>query len=358
MTSRQDVAAPAGGDRQPNPLLRTKLYVPPARPGLLRRPRLLEHLDEGLRLGRKLTLLSAPPGFGKTTLLSFWIADFGFSVDAPTIVNRKSKIQNRVAWISLDEGDNDPARFLSYLIAALQTLDPDIDQGLLGALQAPQPPPVEALLTALLNGLAALVAEGGTGRYLLVLDDYHVLKAPSIHQTVTFLLDHLPPQVHLVLASRSDPPLPLARLRGRGQLTELRSADLRFTPDEAAAFLNEIMGLRLGPEDIAALEARTEGWITGLQLAGLSLRGSEEHRIPQVVQEFAGSHRFVLDYLVEEVLAQQPPAVQAFLLQTSILDRLSAPLCDEVAGNRESREIGSCHFPDSPILRLRSGQVP
>jgi LuxR family maltose regulon positive regulatory protein len=345
MTARPDTTAPDRGDLQPNPLLRTKLYVPPARPGLLHRPRLLERLDEGLHLGRKLTLLSAPPGFGKTTLLSFWIYDLRFTTGDSTI-------QSRVAWVSLDEGDNDLARFLAYLVAALQTLDPNIGQGWLGALQSPQPPPVEALLTDLLNDLAALPAGGGTGRYLLVLDDYHVLRAPPIHRAVTFLLEHLPPQMHLVIASRSDPPLPLALLRGRGQLTELRSTDLRFTADEATAFLNEIMGLALAAEDIAALEARTEGWITGLQLAGLSLRGAEADHIPQFVQEFAGSHRFVLDYLAEEVLAQQPPDVQAFLLQTSILERLSGPLCDEVVGNQEIRKskgAGSLtpRFPDS-----------
>ena len=232
------------------------------------------------------------------------------------------------AWLSLDEGDSDPTRFLAYLISALQTVVPQVGKGALAALQAPQPPPAEAILTAVLNDIAAL-----PDRFILVLDDYHAVDAPAVDQALAFLLQHLPPQMHLVIATREDPPLPLARLRARGQLVELRAADLRFTPAEAAAFLNQQMGLKLSPEEVAALEARTEGWIAGLQLAALSMQGRTD--TAAFVRSFAGSHRFVLDYLVEEVLLCQPERVRTFLLQTSILDRLSGPLCDAVTGQED-----------------------
>lgn len=296
-----------------DPLLATKLYIPQPRPRLVARSRLTARLDEALRLGRRLILVSAPAGFGKTTLLSTWLAG----------------IKNRAAWLSLDEGDNDPARLLAYLVGALQSLEAGIGQDLLGALGSPQPPPMPALLTALLNELAAALSRDAPPT-LLVLDDFHALTAPPTHQILTFLLEHLPPGLCLVVASRSDPPLPLARLRGRGQLTELRVADLRFSADEAAAFLHEVFTLDLAGDDVAALTARTEGWITGLQLAALSLQQAGTERAPQFIQDFAGSNRFVLDYLLEEVLEQQPEPVQRFLLQTSILDRLSGPLCDRV----------------------------
>ncbi len=294
----------------PTPILATKVYKPPARPKTVARLRLLEQLNAGLP--GKLTLISAAAGFGKTTLASEWAAACGL----PT------------AWLSLDEGDNDPARFLAYLIAALQTVAHSVGQGALAALQAPQPPPAEAILTALLNDLAALPE-----RLILVLDDYHAVDAPAVDQALAFLLQHLPPQMHLVIATREDPSLPLARLRARGQLVELRAADLRFTPAEAAAFLNQQMGLKLSPEEVAALEARTEGWIAGLQLAALSMQGRTD--TAAFVRSFAGSHRFVLDYLVEEVLLCQPERVRTFLLQTSILDRLSGPLCDAVTGQED-----------------------
>jgi LuxR family maltose regulon positive regulatory protein len=272
---------------------------------------LIERLNAGLH--RKLTLVSAPAGFGKTTLLSEW-AHHG---------RGKPGACPPVAWVSLDRGDSDPARFWAYFIAALQTVRADVGKAILAAFQSPQPPPIEAVLTALINEITAVSDD-----FALVLDDYHLIEAQPIHSALAFLLDHLPPQMHLVIAGRADPPLPLARLRGRGQLTELREDDLRFTLDEAAAFLNQVMGLNLSDQDVAALEARTEGWIVGLQLAALSMRG--RHDVGQLVESFTGSHRYILDYLVEEVFQQQSAEVQDFLLKTSILDRLTAPLCDAV----------------------------
>jgi LuxR family maltose regulon positive regulatory protein len=297
-------------------ILATKLYMPAPRPRVVPRPWLIERLDAGL--DGKLTLISAAAGFGKTTLVSEWVAALQTS---PLPLGEGPGV--RAAWLSLDEGDSDPTRFLTYLIAALQTVAPSVGQGALAALQAPQPPSPEAILTAVLNDLAAL-----PDRLLLVLDDYHAVDAPAVDQAVAFLLDYLPPTMHLVIASREDPPLPLARLRARGQLTELRAADLRFTPAEAAQFLNEAMGLNLSEDEITALEARTEGWIAGLHLAALSLHGRAD--TASFVEAFSGSHRFVLDYLVEEVLHQQPAGVQDFLLRTAVLDRLCGPLCDAV----------------------------
>jgi len=286
-------------------LLSTKLYVPPARLNGVSRPRLFERLDEGLE--RKLSLISAPAGFGKTTLASEWVASCG----------------QPVAWLSLDEGDNDPTGFLAYIVAAVQTIAADIGDGALAALQSPQPPPTEWLLTSLLNDIAAM-----PGSFILVLDDYHVIDSQPVDEVLVFLVEHLPPQMHMVIATREDPHLPLARLRARGQLTELRAADLRFTPAEAAEFLNRVMGLGLSAEDISALEARTEGWIAGLQLAAVSMQGHRD--ATGFIKSFTGSHRFVLDYLVEEVLGQQPENIQAFLLVTSILDRMCGSLCDAV----------------------------
>jgi LuxR family transcriptional regulator, maltose regulon positive regulatory protein len=289
----------------PTPILATKLYIPRPRPNVIIRPRLLERLNEGLH--GKLTLISAPAGFGKTTLLSAWV----------------ERIDRQVAWLSLDDQDSDPARFLTYLVAALQTIAADIGEGVLRALYSPQPPPPEAMLTALLNELTTL-----SDQFILVLDDYHVIEAKPVDQALTYLVEHLPPQMHLVIATREDPPLPLARLRAQGQLTEVRAADLRFTTSEAAAFLTQVMGLTLSAQDIAALEIRTEGWIAGLQLAALSMQGQKD--TTGFIQSFTGSHHFVLDYLVEEVLGQQPERIQNFLLRTSILDRMCGPLCDAV----------------------------
>jgi LuxR family maltose regulon positive regulatory protein len=301
----------------PTSILATKLYIPPSRPNVVLRAHLIERLNEGLRLnqgfGRKLTLVSAPAGFGKTTLISEWLASY----------------ERPAAWLSLDEGDNDPARFLTYLVAALQIAAANVGAGVLGALQSPQLPSTESILTALLNEVTTV-----PDRFILVLDDYHVIEAKSVENALTFLLEHLPPQMHLVIVTREDPHLPLARLRARGQLTELRAADLRFTPAEAAEFLNRVMELNLSEENIIALETRTEGWIAGLQMAALALQGmlsrQERTDAASFIQAFTGSHRFVLDYLVEEVLLRQPEHVQTFLLRTSVLDRLCGSLCAAV----------------------------
>ena len=292
------------------PILATKLYIPRPRPNVVSRPHLLERLNEGLH--RKLTLIAAPAGFGKTTLVSEWVA----FIERPT------------AWLSLDEGENDPARFLTYLVAALQTIAPTIGEGVLGVLQSPQPPPPEAILTVLLNEITTL-----PDHFVLVLDDYHVIDAKPVDSALTYLVEHLPPQMHLVIATREDPQLPLARLRARSHLTEVRAADLRFTASEAAEFLNQVMGLSLSAEDIAALEDHTEGWIAGLQLAALSMQGRQD--VHGFIQAFAGDDRYIVDYLVEEVLQRQPAPVRSFLLQTSILDRLSGSLCDAVTGQKE-----------------------
>jgi LuxR family transcriptional regulator, maltose regulon positive regulatory protein len=293
------------------PILATKLYTPPPRPNAILRSRLSRRLDEGL--SRKLTLISAPAGFGKTTLVSKWAG----------------ACQRQIAWLSLDEGDSDPARFLTYFIAALQTLAPTVGQWVLAALQTPQPPSPVAMLTSLVNDIAAIPAS-----FILVLDDYHLVDATAVDNTLTFLLEHLPPQMHLVIATREDPNLPLARLRARSQLSELRAADLRFTLAEATDFLNRVMGLRLDTNDIIALEKRTEGWIAGLQLAALALQGqpaaSGSPGAAHFIHSFRGSHHFVLDYLVEEVWQQQPEEVQTFLLSTAVLDRMCGALCDAV----------------------------
>lgn len=286
-------------------ILTTKLYVPSPRPKIVLRPRLIEQLKKGLH--HKLTLVSAPAGFGKTTLVSEWVA----SCERP------------VAWLSLDEGDNDSTRFLTYLVMAVQTIAPNFGIEALRLLQSSQPPPTESILTILLNEIAASPVN-----FILVLDDYHVIEDNVVGNALTFLLEHLPSQMHLVITTREDPNLPLARLRARDQLTGLRATDLRFTKSEAAEFLNQVMDLSLSAEDIAALEARTEGWIAGLQLAAISMQGHQD--ASSFIKSFTGSHHFVLDYLIEEVLQQQPESVQTFLLCTSILDRMCSPLCDAI----------------------------
>lgn len=288
------------------PILSTKLYIPSPRTKLVRRPTLVKQLSEGLP--RKLTLISAPAGFGKSTLAGEWVA----------------ASQHPVAWLSLDEGDNDPARFLTYLIGALQTIVPTLGEGALRLLQTSQAPlPLEAILTVLLNEITTLAE-----RFILVLDDYHSIDAKAVHDTVSFLVAYLPPQIHLVIVTREDPPLPLARLRVRNQLAELRVAELRFTLTEVAEFFQEVIPLNLSAENIAALEARTEGWVAGLQLAAISMQGLQDTN--DFIESFTGSHHFILDYLVEEVLHKQSDSIQTFLLQTSILDRFCAPLCDAV----------------------------
>ena len=303
------------------PILVTKLYVPPPSPKVVPRPRLIQRLDEGPAAGRKLILVSAPAGFGKTTLVSEWAAGCG----------------RPVAWLSLDEADSDPARFLTYLVTALQTVAADVGAGATAALQSPQPPAVESILTTLLNEIAAMPE-----RFILVLDDYHLIDSEPIDQAVAFLLEHLPPPMHLAIATREDPPLPLARLRARGQLIELRAADLQFTVAEAAEFLNRVMGLSLSDGDVAALEARTEGWIAGLQLAALSMQGRDD--VAGFIEAFTGSHRFVLDYLVEEVLQRQPENIQTFLLRTSILTRLCGPLCDAILLDPSASAQETLHY--------------
>jgi LuxR family maltose regulon positive regulatory protein len=290
------------------PLLETKFYVPRLRRGVVPRPRLNERLSRGAE--SKLTLISAPAGFGKTTLLAEWLS----TVPA----GRQS-----VAWLSLDQADNQPVSFWTYLITALQTAVPGIGAGALAVLHEPQPPPIETVLAPLLNELGAAATD-----IVLVLDDDHVVEAHDVQDGMAFLLDHLPPRVHLVIATRADPALPLARLRGRGELVEIRAADLRFTAEEAAAYLNDVMDLDLTARDIAALEGRTEGWIAALQLAALSIQGRDD--IAGFIAGFAGDDRYIVDYLVEEVLQRQPEEVRRFLLQTSILGRLSARLCDAV----------------------------
>jgi LuxR family maltose regulon positive regulatory protein len=326
------------------PLLSTKLFVPPIRSELVPRPRLARRLNAGLlgpgghqgrlAFARKLTLVSAPAGFGKTTLLSDWVSSLRpptAGPDSTPVQKSRSQIPNlesqiQVAWLSLDKGDDDAARFWSHFIAALQTIHPDVGDTALAAFQSPQSPPIESILTGLINEIAEETA--GSQLSVLILDDCHLVEAQAIYDALAFLLDHLPPQLHLVMATRADPPLPLSHLRGQAQLAELRTADLRFTPDEAAHFLNRVMGLDLSVQDIAALEARTEGWIVGLQMAALTLRGRDAEHVTTFVAAFTGSHHYVLDYLTDEVLVQQPEHVQTFLLRTAILDRLTVPLCD------------------------------
>ena len=292
-------------------LLQTKLYVPPVRPNLVRRPRLIKRLNQGLVPGIKLTLISAPAGFGKTTLLSEWVHSGNLTA----------------AWVSLDKGDNDLTRFLAYLITALKAIEPNIGDGALGLLQSPQPPVSEMILTALINEVAEALLSDLEGRpFTLVLDDYHLIDARPVHEALTFLLDHLSSQMHLVIASRTDPPLHLPRLRVRGDLVEIREADLRFTIDETAGLFNRALGLNLAAEDITALDVRTEGWIAGLQVAGLSMKGLDD--ASGFVKVFTGSHRYIMDYLVEEVLNQQPESIQTFLHHTAVLDRMTSSLCD------------------------------
>ena len=297
-----------------SPVLETKLHVPRPRGGLVARPRL------GQRLNRitesKLTLVSAPAGFGKSTLVADWVAD-------------GSRADQLVAWLSLDEADNDPVAYWTYVIAALRTVAPGIGEGSLALLETTRPR-FEGMLAPLLNELAALPKD-----VVLVLDDYHEIDAPDIQDGMVYFLDHLPPGMHLVITTRADPALPLARLRARGELHEIRAAELRFTPDEAVAYFNDVLALELGANEIAALEGRTEGWIAALQLAGLSMHGRGD--VAEFIAGFAGDDRYVVDYLVEEVLQRQSDDVRSFLLQTSILARMSGALCDAVTGQAGGR---------------------
>jgi LuxR family transcriptional regulator, maltose regulon positive regulatory protein len=304
------------------PVLATKLFPPARRRKLVARPRIAERLDTTLDPGHRLTLVSAPAGFGKTTLLSAWLTDLD-----------QRQPDTRVGWLSLDDGDNDLTRFMAHLVAALQSAELEVDAAVLESLSTA---PVADTLTALINDVARAVEQGPGRQWIVVLDDYHAIEASEVQEAVTFLLDYLPDHLHLIMATRSDPPLPLARLRSRGQLSEVRAADLRFTPSEARDFLNQVMGLELTTADVDALEDRTEGWIAGLQLAALSLRGiTEREEIADFIQAFTGSNRFVIDYLADEVLARQPGQVRDFLLRTAILDRLHGPLCDAVTGGTD-----------------------
>ena len=290
-------------------LLATKLYFPPARPKLVPRPRLVERLNAGLR--KPLTLISAPAGFGKTSLMSEWR------------MGNESRLP--AAWLSLDEGDNDPSRFWSYLIASLETFQHNSFDTTRGLLQSPQPVPPETIASSIVHEL-----ESFPNDHVLVLDDLHVITSHIIQHALAFLLDHLPSKSHLVILTRADPSLPLSRLRVRDQLTELRAADLRFTLNEVTAFLSRTMGLSLTPEQIVSLEARTEGWIAGLQLAALSMQGRGD--IEDFVAAFSGSHHYVVDYLIEEVLSLQSEKMRDFLLKTSILERMNSSLCNALTG--------------------------
>lgn len=326
--------------------LSTKLYIPQTRPELVPRERLNEQLNEGVN--RKLTLVSAPAGFGKTTLISEWA----------------THCSRPIAWLSLDKGDNDPLRFLTYLVAAFKKFDGDLGKSLLDELQSSEQYHIEALLTELINQIITLLGSPGalqsvdTGM-VLVLDDYHFITNQSVHDVISFLIEHQPDHLHTVIITRADPPIPIARMRGRGQLTELRQGDLSFTLEEASGFFNRVMGLGLSPEGIAALNMRTEGWIAGLQMAALALQArlskesfsgahiEQSGEITSFIESFTGSNRFVLDYLVEEVLGQQPENIQSFLLVTSILDRLSGSLCDAVIGDNEDDSLYRVHLSNN-----------
>ncbi|HJP74748.1 MAG TPA: helix-turn-helix transcriptional regulator, partial [Pseudonocardiaceae bacterium] len=297
-------------------LLATKLHLPGAQPGFVPRARLREALDEGLARGR--VLVCAPAGFGKTALLADW-ARGG---------------ERAVAWLGLDGGDSDPARFWRYAVTALDQARPGLAERVRALLAPPAPSSSEQLVTAVINELSA---DPGQDEVLLVLDDYHLIDSEPVHESVAFLLENLPPRLRVVISTRADPPLPLARLRARGQLAELRAVDLRFTSDEAAALLGEAVGPGLSSAALAALTVRTEGWAAGLRLAGLSLRGRADPA--GFVAAFSGSHRFVLDYLADEVLDRQPGTVRTFLLETSVLERLSGELCDAVTGRSDGQAM-------------------
>jgi len=300
-------------------LVSTKLSMPPLRPELVLRPRLIERMDEVLRADRALGLVSGPAGFGKTTLVAIWLRHLQTLAQPPD-----------VAWLSLDEGDSDPARFLTYLLAALRSVDPSVGQSTDEIVQASSLLIAEPLLTALVNDIGAR-----SRPLVLVLDDYHLITSVAVHQQVAFILEHRPSQLHLIIASREDPPLPLARLRGRGQIVDLRQVDLGFTPEETSEFFRSVANRELSPSDVAALHRQTEGWIAGLQLVALSIPAHDDVRL--WLRDLTGSQRFVMDFLIEEVLRRQPPTTQCFLLRTSILDRLTASLCNAVMEREDSQ---------------------
>ena len=308
------------------PVLATKLFPPARRRPLVARPRLVDRLDTTLDPGHRLTLVSAPAGFGKTTVLSDWLTDLD-----------QRQNQTRVGWLSLDDGDNDLTRLLAHFVAALQSAGLDVDATILESISAA--PATDALIP-LVNEIARAGQQEPEQQWIVVLDDYHVIETSAVHEVIIFLLDHLPDSLHLIMTTRADPPLPLSRLRSRGQLTELRAAELRLTSAEAREFLDRIMGLELTDTEVDALEDRTEGWIAGLQLAALSLRGiADRDEVAGFIEAFTGSNRFVIDYLADEVLARQPPPLRDFLLHTAVLDRLHGPLCDTVTGGTAGTQI-------------------
>jgi LuxR family maltose regulon positive regulatory protein len=316
----------------PTSILTTKLNIPKSRPQVVLRDQLISRLDDGLV--QKLTLISAPAGFGKTTLASEWARH----------------IDRCVSWLSLEESDNDVIRFLSYFIAALQCVRENIGQDELKRLRSPHPPPIEEILISIINQILTLSED-----VVFFLDDYHLISTRSIHEAVTYFLDHMPENLHLVIVSRADPPLPLARLRGMGDVAELRQVDLRFTLDEATDFLQDVMGLGIQAEDVRALNSRTEGWVAGLQMAAVSLQGQEN--ISNSVRIFTGSNRYILDYLLEEVLQRQQEGIQRFLLQTSILDRLTSSLCDAIVIEPEDLGLEVRDRLQSPVTGLQSQTI-
>lgn len=300
------------------PLLATKLFIPPPAESLVLRPRLLQKLEDSLKPICRLTLVSAPAGFGKTTLVSNWITSVKSSNHPSTPL---------ISWLSLDDGDNDPIIFWSYVVSALQAQKKNIGKQSLTLLRSPQPPNLETILSLLVNDLVKTPDE-----FVLTLDDFHLIRTPSIQQSLSFLIDHSPPQFHVFILSRTDPPIPLALLRGRRQLLEVRQSDLRFTNEETAIYLNDRMKLALPGIDVDTLNSKTEGWAAGIQMAGISLRGRENPS--QFIQTFSGSNRYILEYLTDEILDRQPADVQNFLLSTSILEKLSAPLCEAVIAGK------------------------
>jgi len=308
----------------PETLLSTKIIIPPTRSELVPRPRLIAKLNEGLN--HKLILISATAGFGKTTLVTDWL-------NKGRLKDKIDKqYHDRIAWLSLDAEDNDPARFLNYLIAAIQNVDPDLGKSAQVMTQSPYPPPPKVLLTSLINDIAAT-----SPAFVLIIDDYHSIQNLAIHQQLGFLIEHQPTQMCLIILTREDPLLPLPQLRAAGEMVEIRQNDLRFSLEECGKFLQEVMGLNLSSSDVNALERRTEGWIAGLQLAALSVKESEDYQ--DYIRAFSGSNRFILDYLVEEVFTHQSAEVQDFLLKTSILNKLSAPLCETVSAVTNCQDL-------------------
>jgi LuxR family transcriptional regulator, maltose regulon positive regulatory protein len=358
-----DAPEPAAGHAAPpaptlgasTPLLATKLFLPRVRGARVPRPQLLARLAAGTRL--PLTLIAAPAGFGKTTLLADWLTQLSIEneklrtpIDSDNFQFSMLNSQFNVAWLTLDAADNDPNTFLRYLIAALRRVVPSVGVLALALMEEAQPPPLATLLTTLINDLAEVPQP-----VRLALDDYHVITSPAVHEALAFLLEHLPPNLHLVIGSREDPPLPLARLRAHGQIAELRAADLRFTPAEVAVFLCDVWALSLDADAIAALEARTEGWVAGLQLAALAMQDREDQA--DFIAAFTGSNRFVIDYLASEVLDRLPEHMRNFMLRTSVLERMCGPLCDfvtEIENEKLKIEKNATGLPNSQFSILNS----